>query len=184
MEEIWKDIKGYEGSYQVSNLGRVKSVGRLIERNGTEDFYYIKERIRKPIKNNRGYLCVMLSKHCLSKGFQVHRLVAQAFIPNPDNLPQVNHKDENKENNCVDNLEWCTNEYNRNYSNITERTRELQGVSIDQFTIDGQFIKTHRSIAEAANEVGVNKCNIQRCLKKKSVQCKGFIWKYHEKNDY
>ena len=112
MEEIWKDIKGYEGLYQVSNLGRVKS------------FNYMntgKEKIKTPTLQKKytmkqgGYLQTTLYKNNKSKTVLVHRLVAEAFIPNPDNLPQVNHKDYNKTNNCVENLEWCSAKYNSNH---------------------------------------------------------------------
>ena len=99
MSEEWRDIKGYEEKYQVSNLGRVKS---LKDRYGN-----YREKILKYSKNNRGYLTVSLCKNSKVKLFTVHRLVAQAFIENSNNYPEVNHKDENKENNRVDNLEWC-----------------------------------------------------------------------------
>lgn len=104
--EIWKDIKGYEGLYQVSNLGRVKSLGRFHKfPNG--GIYEIKPRILKNATETSGYLFVALYNG-YRKQYKIHRLVAEAFIPNPNNLPQVNHKDLNKQNNRVDNLEWCT----------------------------------------------------------------------------
>lgn len=103
MEEVWKDIEGYEGLYQVSNLGRVKNVNKNI--------------IKKSTELSRGYLRIGLNKHGKTKKFYPHRLVAQAFIPNPKNKPCVNHKDCNPKNNCVDNLEWCTHKYNNSYKN-------------------------------------------------------------------
>lgn len=111
--EIWRDIKGFEGLYQVSNLGRVKSLPKYTYSRGYPQLR--KEKILRPgyTGKNRCYATVVLND---GKGYKVHRLVAQAFIPNPDNLPQVNHKDENPFNNCADNLEWCTNQYNVNYS--------------------------------------------------------------------
>lgn len=99
MKEIWKEIKDYEGLYWVSNLGRVKSSTKIL-----------KNRLSK-----RGYYIVTLYKNAKGVTKTVHRLVAKAFIPNPDDLPQINHKDENKLNNNVDNLEWCTAKYNCNY---------------------------------------------------------------------
>lgn len=115
-EEIWKDIEGYEGLYQVSNLGRVRSFDR-IDRLG---------RLRpgvilRPLMNTYGYIQVSFCKEGKEKKLQVHRLVAQAFIPNPEGLPQINHKDENPKNNRVDNLEWCDGKYNCNYGTRNER---------------------------------------------------------------
>lgn len=115
MTEIWKDIEGYEGLYQISNWGRVKSLN--YNRTG-------KEGILKPIPTNNGYMIIGLYKNRKPNQYSIHRLVAQAFIPNPDNLPQVNHKDEDKSNNCVWNLEWCTAEYNMNYGTRNERSSE------------------------------------------------------------
>lgn len=131
MEEIWKDIVGYEGFYQVSNLGRVKSLDRYIEITNKRGTLY-----RRPIKgrllslNNADgdYISVALTKDSIGIFYSVHRLVAQAFIPNPDNLPQVNHKDENPSNNYADNLEWCTAKYNSNYGTRCEKlSKTLSG---------------------------------------------------------
>lgn len=121
MEELWKDIgivKGVDlsGLYQISNLGRVKSLERY-DVSGR----LIREKILKPCPEHYGYLVVTLCTGTISKVFKVHRLVAEAFIPNPNNLPQINHKDEDKTNNNVNNLEWCTSEYNANYGTRNER---------------------------------------------------------------
>ena len=112
MEEIWKDIEGYEGLYQISTLGRVRSLRKFDELNNIF--------VMKPNASNR-YYKISLSKNGKTKYFFVHRLVAQAFIPNPDNLSLVNHKDCNKLNNCVSNLEWCDYKYNNNYANINAK---------------------------------------------------------------
>lgn len=112
MTEIWKDIVGYEGLYQVSNLGNVK---RLKGYKGRGKGYIVEEHLIQPSINSRGYQNVVLCKNGKTKTFSMHRLVAIAFLDNSDNLPQVNHKDENKLNNCVDNLEWCDSKYNNNY---------------------------------------------------------------------
>ena len=106
MEEIWKDIKGYEGLYQISNYGRI---------------YSLKKGIIKRSSLNRGYVCIRLYKNGKGKPYSVHRLVAKHFIPNPNNYPCVNHKDENPSNNCVSNLEWCTYSYNNTYGSRLER---------------------------------------------------------------
>lgn len=121
MEEIWKDIKGYEGLYQVSNLGRVKSLPRLMW-NG-KGYFMSKEKILKSGTVN-GYKQVTLCKNNEQEPFLVHRLVAEAFIPNPNNLPQVNHiidDFEHRSDNRVENLEWCTAEYNSNYGTHNEK---------------------------------------------------------------
>lgn len=110
MMEEWRAVPGYEGLYEVSNMGNVRNVRR-------------NTLLRLP-KTNNGYIRIVLSKNGIKTGFQVHRIVAQAFLPNPDNLPQVNHKDEVKSNNCVDNLEWCSAKYNSNYGSRLERSRD------------------------------------------------------------
>ena len=112
MTEIWKDIVGYEGLYQVSNLGNVK---RLKGYKGRGKGYIVEEHLIKPSINSNGYQNVVLCKNGKTKTFTMHRLVAIAFLYNSDNLPEVNHKDEDKTNNCVDNLEWCDRVYNNNY---------------------------------------------------------------------
>ena len=112
MTEIFKDISGYEGLYQVSNLGNVKSLNYL--RKG-------KEQLLKPNSNKIGYLYVVLCTNCQPKKKYVHKLVAEAFIQNPYGCSFVNHKDEDKTNNCVTNLEWCTFQYNCNYGTRNQR---------------------------------------------------------------
>lgn len=114
--EIWKDIKGYEGIYQVSNLGRVKSLKRYSNNNANT-----KDRLLKPSFNKKGYLRVVLCKNGIQYNKTIHRLVAEAFIPNPDNKPQVNHIDEDKTNNRISNLEWMTNKENRNHGTAIKR---------------------------------------------------------------
>lgn len=114
--EIWKDIEGYESYYQISNLGNVKSLDR-IDAIGRE----IKGRLLKWKHNNRGYFTISLNKNGKARYFLVHRLVATTFIKNPDNLSEVNHIDEDKSNNSVGNLEWCTSEYNHKYGTREER---------------------------------------------------------------
>ena len=119
MIEEWRDIPGYEGLYQVSNLGKIRSLDRYIKRrnkNGTLSDYPVRGKIITQFINDKGYYRVHLDR---SKS--VHRLVAQAFIPNPNNLPCVNHKDLNPLNNCVENLEWCSYYYNNHYDNATSR---------------------------------------------------------------
>ena len=104
---MWRPIKGYEGLYEISNKGRVKSLARYYKAFGYRKII-IEEKIMSPVESPQGYYQIGLSKEGAKKHVQIHRLVAQAFIPNPQSLPFINHKDENKKNNCVDNLEWCT----------------------------------------------------------------------------
>ena len=106
MEEIWKDIKGYEGLYQISNLGRVKSISRKI--NTFYGYRKTKEKILKSSYDKDGYLKITITNNWKHKTHKIHRLVAEAFIPNPDNKPTINHIDGNKLNNSIDNLEWAT----------------------------------------------------------------------------
>ena len=154
MESKWKNIKGFEG-YMVSDKGVViNPYGRAL----------------KQASNKKGYLGVWLTngeiKH---KFFRVHRLVAEAFIPNPLNLPQVNHKDQNPANNCVDNLEWCNNTYNQRYSNA---------VAICQYSIDGIPLKRWEAIADICRELGIPTTNVSKCCKGKIKTINGFIFLY------
>ncbi len=120
MNEIWKPIAGYEGCYEVSNLGRVRSLERYVP-SKCGSCRIVRASDVKQRLSNKGYFRVYLCVSQVRKWKYVHRLVAEAFIPNPNNYPCVNHKDENPKNNCVDNLEWCTYSYNRNYGTLPER---------------------------------------------------------------
>lgn len=139
MEEIWKDIKEFEGYYQVSNLGRVRSVDRIVYDTVRNRYRLLKGKVLIQRDNGHGYLGVMFCKEHIIYNKYVHRLVAEAFLPNPDNLPSVNHKDENKANNRVDNLEWCTFYYNNEYGTRKERWYKTR---IKNGTIDQSHIGT------------------------------------------
>ena len=121
MSEEWRPIEGYEGLYEVSSYGRVRSLDRYDSNN-----HFRKGKVLSPVKNKDGYLQVNLCCNGKYKMFLVHRLAAQAFIPNPDNLPEINHKDENPGNNNVDNLEWCTRKYNINYGSRKDKERDTK----------------------------------------------------------
>lgn len=169
MLEIWKDIKGYEGLYQISNYGKVKSLKRGI--------------LLKPCTNHKGYLSVVLYKKSEKCCKRIHRLVAEAFIPNSNNKPQVNHIDCNKHNNKVDNLEWCDNSENQihafknrlqtNTGNNNPRARR-----INQYDLNGDFIKTWESIYDIINTLQFNRSTIWRCCTGRYKQGKGYIWRY------
>ena len=170
MEEIFKDIKGYEGFYQVSNYGNVKSLNYRHTGN---------ERLLKPILQTNGYLYVTLYEP--NKILRINRIVAEAFINNPDNLPCVNHKDENKHNNHVDNLEWCTYKYNNEYGTRLKRFRETQlnnpktSKKVYQYTLDGKFVKEWKSINECSRN-GFNKGAVSSCCRGRIKTYKGYKW--------
>lgn len=173
--EQWKDIEGFEGIYQVSNLGRVKSLKRRV--NGKGNYWYTQEeKILKPFVNKKGYLGIVLYNNYYTLRTTIHRLVASAFIPNDNSLPQVNHKDENKLNNCVDNLEWCDNWYNEHYGNKTKNICK----QINQYDKQGNFIKSFSSITEALKELNIqlNDSSISCVAKGKRKSAFGYIWKY------
>ena len=158
MKEEMKDIVGYEGKYAITRDGRIWS--------------YKRKKYLKPFNNGRGYYMINLYKNGKKKNFQVHRLVAQAFIPNHDNLPVVNHKDECKTNNCVSNLEWCSIEYNNTYGTRIERiSKPVYCVELD---------RVFKSQVEAARELGLDDSSINHCLKGKQKTCGGYHWKYAE----
>lgn len=176
MEE-WRPIKGYEERYEVSNIGRIRS---WINNKGK-----IKDtpKILSPYKLTKGYLGVSLSKSPgNSKTFKIHRLVAETFIPNPNNLPQVNHKDENKVNNCSWNLEWCTLVYNVNYGTARKRifeTIERNGGykvrPIIQKDLDGNIVNKWNSATEAAKELGYDTSRILVACNK---TYKNYLWEF------
>ena len=179
--EIWKDITGYEGLYQVSNLGRVRSLTRKVFVKGRENGRVFTGRIKYGCREKKnGYRVVSLYCKGKSKRFFVHRLVASAFIQNHNNLPQVNHKDEDKTNNKVSNLEWCDAKYNTNYGNCIEKRIAPQRKRVSQITLDGTYIRSFASMAEIERELGVNHSAICICCKDNTKSAYGYKWKYAE----
>ena len=162
MSEEWRDVIGYEGLYQVSDQGRVKS------------FKWNKERFLKPSMDKDGYLLVNLCAGGKPKTLKVHRLVCEAFHENPDNKPQVNHINEDKTDNRACNLEWCTCKQNVNHGSRNERVSKPVG----QYSLDGKLIKLWPSTMEAERQAGFNHGNISQVANGKYKQAYGCIWKY------
>lgn len=157
MEEIWKDILGYEDSYQVSNLGHVRSKDRVIfDKIGRTR--HLKGKLLTPKPNVKTKYCsIYLSGHA----YYVHRLVARAFVPNPNNYPEINHKDENRQNNEADNLEWCTRKYNHDYGNRTKREIQAKSKKVIQLNNKGRVVAVFANASEASKVTGANRRQIQ-----------------------
>ena len=182
IEEIWKDVVGYEGLYQVSNLGRIKSLNRYIKTKNNSILHVNEKILKQTIKYGAGKLPrpqVNLCKNCKNNSLLVSRIVAKAFLPNPDNLPQVNHKDENPSNNNVNNLEWCTEEYNHNYGTRNERQAKSLQKKIIAYDKDTNIcIGIFNSIKEAAKILGCDDSCITKVCKGKNKYHKKYIFKY------
>lgn len=183
MEEIWKDIKGYEGLYQVSNLGNVKSINHY-NKFGEKTILYKGKVLKQQIIKTNGYLSVNLSKNGKTKKFLVHRLVAEAFITNSNNYLVINHIDENKLNNSLDNLEWCTYLYNNNYGEHSEKISTTRSKNknkkVYQYDLKGNLIKIFNNSMEAKKIMGYKNNSITRCCRKLQKTTGGFIWKYKD----
>ena len=175
-EEIWKDIDGYDGFYQVSNLGNVRS------------FKYGKPRVLKPHHDKKfGYARLILRRDGKSFPHTVHRLVAEAFIENPLELPVINHKDENPRNNHVSNLEWCTYQYNNTYGTMRERVEsntdykaigDKNSIRVLQLDLYGQPIKEWKSATECKRMLGYDNSSIAKCCRGVMDSAYGYKWQY------
>ena len=170
MQEVWRDIEGYEDWYKVSNLGRVKSINN--------------RKILKTNFNKDGYERVSITKDHTTQTFLIHRLVAKAFISNPNNFPQVNHIDGNKNNNKVSNLEWCTASYNVKHAFVHKLRKNKKGIEnklskpICQYDIKGNFIKLYGGIREAERITGIKNQSIIKNLKGIYKTAGGYKWEY------
>lgn len=174
MEEIWKDIKGYEGLYQVSNIGRVRGLRRNI--------------ILKPKVDRLKYLFVGLQYKGKGNNYRIHRLVALHFLENPNNFKEVNHKDEDKANNCVGNLEWCTHKYNSSYGTRGKRislknTNGKKSKITLQYDINGNLIKEWCSVSEITRKTIYKQGHISRCCRKECKTAYGYVWRYKNEED-
>lgn len=164
MGEIWKPVTGYEDIYSVSNYGRVYS--------------HIKNKILKSKSNGRGYLQTCLTKNKVQKMHYIHRLVADAFCENPNNFPEVNHKDENVQNNRADNLEWCTSHYNLRYGTRINRIMQHHKKSVKQLDMSGNIIEIFESLADAERLGGYNHSNVSNCCNGKLDTAYGYRWEF------
>ena len=172
MEEIWKDIKGYEGFYQVSSCGNVRSLNWA--NTGVTKNMYLKH-------HNKGYLQVELAFVKRKKMYMVHRLVAEAFVDNPHNYPIVNHKDENPQNNNASNLEWCTHLYNVRYSasRHPKRAKPIKRERlIEQISKDGEIVRIWDNLVSIRHENGWNDWSIEECCKGHRKRAYGYYWRY------
>lgn len=162
--------------YQVSNYGRVKSLDR-VRKGNKESLSFIKGKIKIGRINNGGYVQINLSKDGINKNYLLHRLVAEAFIDNTNNLPQVNHKDENKQNNVVDNLEWCTHQYNNNYGTKVNRCRNKQVKKVYQYTLSNELVKVWESTVSCV-EGGFIQSAVAACCRGEYKQHHNYKWSY------
>lgn len=163
--EIWKDIPGYEGMYQASSMGRIRNVKT--------------KKIRKIGYNSHTDMCVvMLIKNSHYRCEKVHRLIGLTFIPNPNNYQCINHKDEDRSNNQVSNLEWCTHKYNNNYGSRNIRVSEKHSRPVKQLTTDGILIRYWVSGIEVERRLGFARQNVWKCCKNESKTAYGYKWEF------
>ena len=186
MNEIWKPVKNYEGLYEISSLGNIRSIDRLISRkmnDGSIRKIMLKgKQLKKCFMGT--YYAVTLCKNGKSKQCLIHRLVGMAFIENPNGLECINHKDENKLNNSVENLEWCDRMYNCNYgirnSTISKKNRRprVNFKKVAQYSKSGEFIKEYDNPITAYRETNINGTQIKYCCEGKRKQAGNYKWKY------
>lgn len=177
--EIWKPIKGYEGLYEISSFGQIKRLEAEIFGNWGQKKIW-KEKILKKSHDKDGYETICLCKDGKRKTYKVHRLVANAFIKNPFNFYQINHKDENKTNNNVGNLEWCDNKYNANFGTRNYRISNKKSKSILQFDLNNNLIKKWNNAKEICNELKFNYWYILSACRGKYKSAYNYIWTYNK----
>lgn len=170
--EVWKDIPGFEGLYQASNQGRIKSLDMHVRYKNTQYTVLKKGKVLSPKTSNKGYLEVVLMKDGIRHNKCVHRLVAITFIPNPNGYKSINHINEIKTDNTIDNLEWCTQKYN-NDAYYCQRT------TVYQYDLQGNLLRIWHSITNAAKNIGGDKTGIQHCCSGSLKTYMGYIWTYY-----
>lgn len=174
-KEVWRPVVGYEGLYEVSNTGKVDAL----------NYHHEKRRDRMKTRiDKQGYVVVRLYKNGKVRNYFVHRLVAIAFIQNNKNLPQVNHKDENKQNNCIENLEWCDCKYNVNYGTAKNRMAKKNGIPVIQLTLKGEIIAKYESISEAARALGIPDSSIWNVCHGGQKTTAHFKWRFEDDEKY
>lgn len=182
INESWKDIPGYEGIYQASNLGRIKVLSRIIyvTRSGyrTGSYSYVAPEKIMSLSIRTNYLGVTLTKDGCNRNYTVHRLIAKTFLEDYNDKLEINHKDENKLNNCVSNLEMCTRAYNKNYGTGNVRSAKHRSKSVQQLDKSGNIIREWSSINEAYRQTGTSLKDIWRCCNNEKATAKGYKWRY------
>lgn len=182
-QEFWKDVAGYEEVYQISSLGRVRSKDHYVKTGRYNGTRLAPGKLLKPNKSSHGYLFIKTSKKYGSKHLAIHRLVAQAFISNPNNYPDVNHKDEVKDNNRLENLEWCNHSYNAKYGTCQQRLLKYKQKAVCMIDLKtNQVLKTFISMKVAAREIGVSSVCISCACRGKSHTAGGYGWRYANGN--
>lgn len=183
MEEVWKDIPNYEGLYQASNLGNIKVLDRIVNCGIKNNKTIIRKSRLLKQRINQGYYEVALSKNGKKRFLKVHRLIAITFIPNLNKLPSINHKDENKLNNCIDNLEWCTIKYNCNYGTRNKKiykNNPFKHLKVELYDLNNNLLQTFNSVAEASRYKKCSSLTITRYCKG-ITKDKNYIWRYANK---
>jgi hypothetical protein len=192
MNEVWKDIKGYENLYQISSMGRVKSLERIMEyyRNGKKQTMRIPETILTPIIDNNGYSRVTLFRNSKRKMVFIHRLVGEAFIPNPENKPCIDHINTIRDDNRVENLRFCTYSENNLNPLTLERFKSWVGINnkfskqVIQFDLNGELIRKWDCITDVKRELGIEVSQIGACCAGKRKTASGSKWKYYDTDTY
>lgn len=164
MSEVFVPVVGYEDLYKISNYGRIYSIKKC--------------KYLRPKSNGRGYLQIELTKNKIHKMHYVHRLVASAFLPNPNNFPQVNHKDENNQNNYIENLEWCDAKHNLSYGTRVDRIASKRKKPVLQLSLDGKVVMRFDGLSDAERICGYNHANISNCCNGKILSAYGHKWKF------